>query len=297
MEFRDVVMKRRAVRRFEDGGVEPRGHRADRAARPADALGRVQPGPAAGRRDGPRAARGRAKSAARTSTGPRMGPWVSECAAQFVPCVSEEVYHRRYREPDKVLAGRQRDRLASPVLVGRRRRHDAEHHACGGRRKARVRVHRAGRGSAAVLARHPRGVHADRRHAGGPAAPRCPVAEPQARLGAVRAVRPLGSLGLKRPIVSRGRRPRRGVRVPAGRSGRGPRPRRRRTADAGPAAGSDAGSAAKRASSPRASGGSPRTTVQRSNGQPRSRQNLSSECFANTTSRTRRRTGLTRRRR
>ena len=31
-----------------------------------------------------------------------MGRWISECAAQFVPCVSEEVYHRRYREPDKV---------------------------------------------------------------------------------------------------------------------------------------------------------------------------------------------------
>jgi nitroreductase len=31
-----------------------------------------------------------------------MGPWISECAAQFIPCVSEEIYHRRYREPDKV---------------------------------------------------------------------------------------------------------------------------------------------------------------------------------------------------
>jgi nitroreductase len=32
----------------------------------------------------------------------QFGPWISECAAQFVPCVSEEIYHRRYREPDKV---------------------------------------------------------------------------------------------------------------------------------------------------------------------------------------------------
>ena len=31
-----------------------------------------------------------------------MGPWISECAAQFIPCVSEEIYHRRYQEPDKV---------------------------------------------------------------------------------------------------------------------------------------------------------------------------------------------------
>ena len=29
-------------------------------------------------------------------------PWVSRAPAIFVPCVSEEIYHRRYREPDKV---------------------------------------------------------------------------------------------------------------------------------------------------------------------------------------------------
>src|SRR6187200_457092 len=33
-----------------------------------------------------------------------MGPWISECAAQFIPCVSEAIYHRRYQEPDKVEA-------------------------------------------------------------------------------------------------------------------------------------------------------------------------------------------------
>jgi nitroreductase len=31
-----------------------------------------------------------------------FGPWISECAAQFIPCVSESIYHRRYQEPDKV---------------------------------------------------------------------------------------------------------------------------------------------------------------------------------------------------
>ena len=31
-----------------------------------------------------------------------FGPWVSECAAQFIPCVSEAIYHRRYQEADKV---------------------------------------------------------------------------------------------------------------------------------------------------------------------------------------------------
>src|SRR4029079_11331564 len=32
---------------------------------------------------------------------PLFGPWISECAAQFIPCVSEAIYHRRYQEPDK----------------------------------------------------------------------------------------------------------------------------------------------------------------------------------------------------
>jgi len=31
-----------------------------------------------------------------------FGPWISECAAQFIPCVSEAIYHRRYQEADKV---------------------------------------------------------------------------------------------------------------------------------------------------------------------------------------------------
>ena len=43
-----------------------------------------------------------ARSAARTSTEAGFGPWISECAAQFIPCVSEAIYHRRYQEPDKV---------------------------------------------------------------------------------------------------------------------------------------------------------------------------------------------------
>ncbi len=41
-------------------------------------------------------------SAARTRWSRRFGPWVSECAAQFIPCVSEAIYHRRYQEPDKI---------------------------------------------------------------------------------------------------------------------------------------------------------------------------------------------------
>jgi nitroreductase len=31
-----------------------------------------------------------------------FGPWIGERAAQFIPCLGEQVYHDRYREPDKV---------------------------------------------------------------------------------------------------------------------------------------------------------------------------------------------------
>ena len=31
-----------------------------------------------------------------------FGPWISQAPVLFIPCTSEEAYHRRYREPDKV---------------------------------------------------------------------------------------------------------------------------------------------------------------------------------------------------
>jgi len=102
MEFRDVVMKRRAVRRFEEGGVD---HEViERIARLA------QRTPSAGFSQGQRLV-------VVTDQPTRVevarifgeewykadfGPWVSECAAQFIPCISEEIYHRRYQEPDKL---------------------------------------------------------------------------------------------------------------------------------------------------------------------------------------------------
>ena len=103
MEFRDVVMKRRAVRRFQDGGV-PR-EAIERIARLAQRV------PSAGFSQGQRLVivtdpgRRREVAAACGEGGyveAGFGPWISECAAQFVPCVSEAIYHRRYQEPDKV---------------------------------------------------------------------------------------------------------------------------------------------------------------------------------------------------
>jgi FMN reductase [NAD(P)H] len=102
MDFTEVVMKRRTVRRFEDGGVD----RAviERIARLA------QRTPSAGFSQGQRLVvvtePGQRREVARIygedPEDEQFGPWVSECAAQFIPCVSEDIYHRRYQEPDKV---------------------------------------------------------------------------------------------------------------------------------------------------------------------------------------------------
>jgi nitroreductase len=102
MEFAEVVMKRRAVRRFEEGGVE-RGV-IEKIARLA------QRTPSAGFSQGqrlvvvtePEERRRVAKLYGEDEYEPMFGRWISECAAQFIPCVSEEIYHRRYQEPDKI---------------------------------------------------------------------------------------------------------------------------------------------------------------------------------------------------
>jgi nitroreductase len=104
VEFADVVMKRRAVRRFEEGGVD------------RDVIKRIarlaQRTPSAGFSQGQRLVvvtdPARRREVARIYGEDEyvdvFGRWISECAAQFVPCVSEQIYHRRYQEPDKTDA-------------------------------------------------------------------------------------------------------------------------------------------------------------------------------------------------
>jgi nitroreductase len=102
MQFDELVMRRRTVRRFREEPV-------DRAV-----LERIaqlaQRTPSAGFSQGQRLVivtdqEQRRRVAATCSEADYiemgMGPWISECAAQFVPCVSERVYRRRYAEPDK----------------------------------------------------------------------------------------------------------------------------------------------------------------------------------------------------
>src|SRR6476660_10023966 len=103
MDFVDVVMKRRAVRRFEEGGVDR--EVIERIARLA------QRAPSAGFSQGQRLVvvtepdrrREVARICGEEFYEPDFGRWISECAAQFIPCVSEAIYHRRYQEADKVL--------------------------------------------------------------------------------------------------------------------------------------------------------------------------------------------------
>lgn len=103
MEFDELVMRRRTVRRFQDAPVE------------REVLAKIarlaQRTPSAGFSQGQRVVivtdpeqRRRVADtcgeAGYAEAG--FGNWISECAAQFIPCVSEGIYHRRYQEPDKL---------------------------------------------------------------------------------------------------------------------------------------------------------------------------------------------------
>ena len=105
MEFSEVSRRRRMVRRFADQPVER--SVLERIAATA------QRTPSAGFSQGQRLVvvtepeRRRAVAAAvgeEEYVAAGYAPWVSECAAVFIPCVSEQAYHDRYREPDKVDA-------------------------------------------------------------------------------------------------------------------------------------------------------------------------------------------------
>jgi nitroreductase len=104
MDFADVVRKRRMVRNYD-------------ASRPVarDVLERIaaaaQRAPSAGFSQGQRivivtdpARRARIAEICDEAEYVAAGfdPWVSRAPALFIPTVSEQIYHRRYQEPDKV---------------------------------------------------------------------------------------------------------------------------------------------------------------------------------------------------
>jgi nitroreductase len=102
MEFDEIVRRQRIVRQFERRPV------------PHEVLRRIavaaQRAPTAGFSQGQRlivvtdeATRRRVGEAVEEwfEVAEGHGDWISGCAAQFVPCVSEKIYRDRYGEPDK----------------------------------------------------------------------------------------------------------------------------------------------------------------------------------------------------
>lgn len=103
MEFSEVVRRRRMVRHFADEPV------------PHEVLERIaaiaQRTPSAGFSQGQRVViviepdmRRRIAELYHEDEMVAEGwdPWMSRCAAIFIPCVSEKIYHDRYHEPDKM---------------------------------------------------------------------------------------------------------------------------------------------------------------------------------------------------
>ena len=193
MEFAEVVMKRRAVRRFEEGGVDR--EVIERIARLA------QRTPSAGFSQGQRLVI--VTGAGRTPRGcldlrgvargtDEFGPWVRSTAPRRVHPLPQRsdlpppLPGSRPQDP----GGRERDRLASPQPAsstsGRRCRpscwrRSTRDSAAG---SSGTRSSRSGRTSAIPMISRPSGSCRSA------STPRCPLAQPQARLGAVRGFRP-----------------------------------------------------------------------------------------------------------
>jgi nitroreductase len=104
MEFSEVVRRRRMVRNYDP--AKPVGRASlERIAAAA------QRAPSAGFSQGQRlvivtdpAQRQRVAEVCDEPEYVAAGfdPWISRAAALIIPCVSEEIYHSRYREPDKI---------------------------------------------------------------------------------------------------------------------------------------------------------------------------------------------------
>jgi len=104
MEFAELLRRKRMVRNYDPAKPVPR-----------EALERIaaaaQRAPSAGFSQGQRLVivtdEATRRAIAEVCDEPDyvkagFDPWVSRAPALIVPCVSEEVYHRRYREPDKL---------------------------------------------------------------------------------------------------------------------------------------------------------------------------------------------------
>lgn len=103
MEFQDLIRRRRMVRHFADEPV-------DRSVFERIAVA-AQRAPSAGFSQGQRLVvvtdpqmrqRMAVLCGEEEMSGAGFDRWISEAPALFIPCVSEALYHVRYREPDKL---------------------------------------------------------------------------------------------------------------------------------------------------------------------------------------------------
>lgn len=103
MEFREVIARRRMVRNYEDEPVpEATIERIVDAGLRAPSAGHTQGQSFVVVTD---AARRRRIAELAGETGyveAGFDPWISRAPVHVVVCVSEDAYHRRYREPDKL---------------------------------------------------------------------------------------------------------------------------------------------------------------------------------------------------
>lgn len=103
MEFSEVVLKRRMVRNYTDEPVDPAAiQRMLDLARHAPSAGFTQGQSYVVVTD--TAMKGEIARLCGESSYVERGfhNWISAAPVLFIPCTSEEAYHRRYREPDKV---------------------------------------------------------------------------------------------------------------------------------------------------------------------------------------------------
>jgi nitroreductase len=110
MEFRDVVARRRMVRNYTDEPVPPEAlDRIVHAGRKAPSAGFSQGQAFVVVTDASirAAVADLAGEAHYLAMG--MDPWISRAPAHVVVCVSEDAYHRRYREADKLSGGEEID--------------------------------------------------------------------------------------------------------------------------------------------------------------------------------------------
>lgn len=102
MEFGEVVRRRRMVRRFADEPVERATlERIAAAAQRAPSAGFSQGQRLVVITDPPIRRRLALLCGELEYTADGFDPWISQAPALFIPCVSEAIYHARYREADK----------------------------------------------------------------------------------------------------------------------------------------------------------------------------------------------------